>query len=124
MRKGMTWPNPAHALDGGIPSESYIGCSWPAASDVHRWPEEGTMNILPACNHRFRMSKRGWLSGALLVVSLVSLGSGCVSMSEQAESDMRWKQDNPNWMPIGPEQDPRAQWGEDLSGWPRNRQFP
>jgi hypothetical protein len=28
-------PNPAHALDGGIPSVSQIGHRWPAASDVH-----------------------------------------------------------------------------------------
>jgi hypothetical protein len=26
--------NPAHALDGGIPSRFYIGHRWPAASDV------------------------------------------------------------------------------------------
>jgi hypothetical protein len=45
-------------------------------------------------------------------------------MSEQPESDLRWKEYNPNWMPLGPEQDPRAQWGEDLSGWPPARQFP
>lgn len=81
------------------------------------------MNILPGCNNRFRMPKRGWRWGALLVVSLLSLGSGCLSISEQAESDMRWKEYNPSWERIGPE-DPRPQWGEDLTGWPRNRQFP
>ncbi len=30
-------PNPAHALDGGIPSCFHIGRRCPAASDVHRW---------------------------------------------------------------------------------------
>jgi hypothetical protein len=30
-------PNPAHALDGGIPRLFYIGQHWPAASDVRRW---------------------------------------------------------------------------------------
>jgi hypothetical protein len=29
-------PNPAHALDGGIPSGLDIGRQRPAASDVHR----------------------------------------------------------------------------------------
>lgn len=30
-------PNPAHALDGGIPSCFHIARRWPAASDVHCW---------------------------------------------------------------------------------------
>jgi hypothetical protein len=29
-------PNPAHALDGGIPLLFYIARHWPAASDVRR----------------------------------------------------------------------------------------
>ena len=29
-------PNPAHALDGGIPSLLHIDRHWPAASDEHR----------------------------------------------------------------------------------------
>ena len=82
------------------------------------------MSILPCCRDQFGSSKRRWLLGALLAAPLLALGGGCVSMSEQAESDMRWKESNPNWQPTGPEVDPRAQWGEDLTGWPRNRQFP
>ena len=34
-------PNPAHALDGGIPSLSEVGCDGPAASDEHRWMHIG-----------------------------------------------------------------------------------
>jgi len=30
-------PNPAHVLDGGIPSCFHIGRRWPAARDVRRW---------------------------------------------------------------------------------------
>jgi hypothetical protein len=30
------WPNPAHALDGGIPFLFHVGRHWPAASDTHR----------------------------------------------------------------------------------------
>ena len=33
--KGMA--NPAHPLDGGIPSLVDAERHWPAASDVHRW---------------------------------------------------------------------------------------
>ena len=29
-------PNPAHALDGGIPSWFHVLRHWPAANDVHR----------------------------------------------------------------------------------------
>lgn len=32
------WPNPAHALDGGIPPLLYTGRPRPAASDAHREP--------------------------------------------------------------------------------------
>src|SRR5512138_1570312 len=32
----MTQPNPAHALDGGIPSLLPTACHWPAASDEQR----------------------------------------------------------------------------------------
>jgi hypothetical protein len=32
-------PNPAHALDGGIPSLLNIGRRWPAAGDEHRCTE-------------------------------------------------------------------------------------
>jgi hypothetical protein len=38
---GQSEPNPAHALDGGIPFLSHIGRLWPAASDVRRWAERG-----------------------------------------------------------------------------------
>ena len=31
-----SWPNPAHALDGGIPARLIAGHHWPAASDEHR----------------------------------------------------------------------------------------
>jgi hypothetical protein len=31
--------NPAHSLDGGIPSLFHTGRCWPAASDVRRWGE-------------------------------------------------------------------------------------
>jgi hypothetical protein len=31
--------NPAHSLDGGIPSLFHIWHYWPAASDEHRWME-------------------------------------------------------------------------------------
>jgi len=31
-----SWPNPAHALDGWIPSLLIAGHHWPAASDEHR----------------------------------------------------------------------------------------
>ena len=31
-----SWPNPAHALDGWIPSLLDAGHHWPAASDVQR----------------------------------------------------------------------------------------
>jgi hypothetical protein len=30
-------PNPAHALNGGIPLCFHIDPRWPAASDVQRW---------------------------------------------------------------------------------------
>jgi hypothetical protein len=36
MHDGFERPNPAHALDGGIPSLFHIGRHWPATSDEHR----------------------------------------------------------------------------------------
>jgi hypothetical protein len=33
----MKGPNPAHTLDGGIPSLLQAVRHWPAASDEHRW---------------------------------------------------------------------------------------
>jgi len=82
------------------------------------------MSILARYRDQFGRSKQRWLLGVVLAASLIALCSGCMSMSDQAESDMRWKESNPNWQRTGPEVDPRAQWGEDLTGWPRNRQFP
>ena len=44
----------------------------------------------------------------LLLVTLTVFASGC--MSEQAESDWRWQQQNPYWKPTAPP-DGRPQWG-------------
>jgi len=45
----------------------------------------------------------------LFLIALTVLASGCV-MNEQAESDYRWQQMNPNYKPTAPP-DGRPQWG-------------
>jgi hypothetical protein len=53
----------------------------------------------------------------LLVVLLAGLAGGCVSVSEEAQSDAQWKQYNPEWKSPTPP-DPHAKWGYDPFGWP------
>ena len=38
-------PNPAHALDGGIPALFDTARAWPAARDVRRWGATRVTNI-------------------------------------------------------------------------------
>ena len=65
-----SWPNPAHALDGWIPSRLIAGHHWPAASDEHRWRLDHAMKaILPRAS-------------ALVLALAVSVAScGCAGVS-------------------------------------------
>ena len=72
--------NPAHALDGGIPSLFHLERRWPAASDVRRWTTSRAMNpfkrlclaitggslILTGCSHPAPSALNNQSAGARL----------------------------------------------------------
>jgi len=81
------------------------------------------MNI-PHIGLRWLLPECGRLFARFLLLCFAALSWGCqsvVNVSEQAQSDWQWKQQNPGWKPVTP-RDPRPQW--DVLGWPKNSQFP